>query len=331
MSTPTRPIGVERSEDVRAYIGTVRAWLADLPAEDVDDLTLGMEADLSERAAEGDVRLGDLLGEPEVYAAELRAAAGLPPRSAQVATASSARAGSVVVSLRQAGDRLLGRFPWLVDLRPVWWVARGVVAGWAVAMVLGTGHSVLLPAVAAALSFVLGRWTAKEPVARGVAAAVVAGNVLAALLFLPAAVWYLDGRIGDSGSSIDSYSPPAGLRLDGDQVQNLYVYDAQGNRVEGARVFADDGQAVVVDPTMSDWGPDGLPYRADGTVDVATDVFPLVVGDRDPWADPQTGWTPPLTLPPLPVVPSPGAVATPTPSSSASPTSAPSPSMTPAP
>ena len=67
-------------EDVRAYVLAVRAWLGDLPADEVEDLTAGMEADLAERAAESGGPLGGLLGQPEAYAAELRAAAGLPPR-----------------------------------------------------------------------------------------------------------------------------------------------------------------------------------------------------------------------------------------------------------
>ena len=37
--------------DVRAYVAQVREQLADLPSEDVDDLTLGMEADLMELAS----------------------------------------------------------------------------------------------------------------------------------------------------------------------------------------------------------------------------------------------------------------------------------------
>ena len=131
MSVPTQPIASARSEDVRAYVEAVRAWLADLPDEDVDDLTLGMEADLGERAAESGVRLGDLLGEPEAYAAELRAAAGLPLRSVPVAgSVSPGWSASVLALTRQAGDRLLGRHPWLRDLQPTWWVLRGLVVGW---------------------------------------------------------------------------------------------------------------------------------------------------------------------------------------------------------
>ena len=35
-------IGAAQVEDVRAYVAAVRAWLADLPADEVEDLTAGM-------------------------------------------------------------------------------------------------------------------------------------------------------------------------------------------------------------------------------------------------------------------------------------------------
>lgn len=63
------------------YLERVRAALADLPADEVADIIEDVEPHLAEIDAEGD-SLVDRLGEPEVYAAELRAAAGLPSRDA---------------------------------------------------------------------------------------------------------------------------------------------------------------------------------------------------------------------------------------------------------
>ncbi|MBM6402059.1 hypothetical protein [Phycicoccus sonneratiae] len=314
----------QRTEDVRAYIGAVRAWLADLPADDVEELTFGMEADLAERAAEGDIRLGDLLGEPEEYAAELRSAAGLPLRTAPVeAPPSPGWLAEVSAAFWSAGTGAVDRWPWLRDLQPVWWVLRGLVAGWAVAMVLGTGHSVLLPALGAAASFVLRRWMAHASTPRGLRAVVVAGNVLAVVLLLPATLWYLERGAGDGPAPSDAYPAP-GLVLDGAEVGNLYVYDAQGHRVEGARVLTQDGRGVYTNPTMLDTGPEGLPTRPDGSVDVATDVFPLAIGDRDPWSGSGAGWTPPLTLSPLPgATPASTDAASPAPSTTPAPTPSP--------
>ena len=75
------PTGV--AGGVAAYVREVRAELADLPIEDVDDLTGGMEADLTELAAECGGDLAGRLGSPQLYAAELRSAAGLPEPAAR--------------------------------------------------------------------------------------------------------------------------------------------------------------------------------------------------------------------------------------------------------
>lgn len=307
----------QRTEDVRAYIGAVRAWLADLPADDVEELTFGMEADLAERAAEGDVRLGDLLGEPEEYAAELRSAAGLPPRSTTVEGASSPGwLVEVPTAVRAAGADVVARWPWLADLRPVWWVARGWALGWAAAAVLGNERTVVLPMVGAVASFAVGRVLARAARGVGASAVLLVVNVLAALLVVPAGATLLSAQSSDGAG--EAWIPP-GVSLDGAQVSDLYVYDGQGHRVEGARVFTQDGRGLFVDPGSIGSGQE-LPLRPDGSPDVATDVFPLVVGDADPWGGPGTGWTPPLTLSPLAGAPAPTPSDAASPSPSASPT-----------
>ena len=60
------------------FAAKVREALSDLPPDELDELTDGLEADLAERAEESGLELGD----PSAYAEELRAAAGYPPRSA---------------------------------------------------------------------------------------------------------------------------------------------------------------------------------------------------------------------------------------------------------
>lgn len=315
------------AQDVQAYITAVRAWLADIPPEDVDDLTLGMEADLAERVAESGGRLGDLLGQPESYAAELRAAAGLAPRPAPVDGMGRGRGVSGLGSwARDVGDGLLTRFPWLGDLRPVWWLARGAVLAWVVVLFLGTS-SLLLLLFGAGLSFWWGRRSVGVTRTAGARRLAAAVNAFAAVMVLPAFIVAVSSS--DGGGAVDQTFDVPGLAVNGSQVQNLYVYDAQGNRVDGARVFDQQGQGLFVDRDLL--GGQDVPLRPDGTPDVATDVFPLVLGVQDPWADAGNGWTPPLRLPPLAVIPgspSPGGgTSAPTPESS--PSSGGSPSVTP--
>jgi hypothetical protein len=323
----TTVIGVPgTADDVRDYVGAVRAWLADLPADEVDDLTAGMEADLAERAAETGARLGDLLGQPEAYAAELRAAAGLPPRSTYSVTGGSRSSAvdDVAAAFRASGDRTLVRWPWLRDLRPVWWVVRGAVLGGAVAAVFGTGRF-LVPLIGAAVSFWLGRTLASRSNGRGSGLGLALVNGVAVLALLPVGVWLLDSptEYVDRGMM----SGP-GVVANGEPVRNLYVYDATGQRVEGARIFDATGQPLFVDPnTLVDGLTPDVPVRPDdGQPAVATDVFPLRWGTADAWQDPGFGWAPPLVIAPVApdgagaptLAPSPGASASPAPSASPS-------------
>ena len=118
------------AERIHAFAGAVRAQLADLPSDEVDDLVEGLVGDLTDQAADhgGEIELGD----PVVYAQELRDAAGLPERG----PGTSVKAPWHVRMAASAG-RFAGRVrstvfgAWMLDLlvalRPVWWVLRGLV------------------------------------------------------------------------------------------------------------------------------------------------------------------------------------------------------------
>lgn len=115
---------------VHTFAQSVRDALADLPADEIDELTDGLEADLAERADE----LGgtDGFGDPVAYADELRASAGLPERGAAGRRATPPELRTLVASKWRAAASAVRGNPfgaWLIDLfvslRPVWWVLRG--------------------------------------------------------------------------------------------------------------------------------------------------------------------------------------------------------------
>ena len=318
-----------RSADVRAYVTAVRSWLSDLPSDEVEDLAAGMEADLDERAAEAGERLGALLGEPEAYAAELRAAAGLAPRVASVPGAGTSGPGlveTVVTALRTKGEGILSRWPWIRELRPTWWLARGAALGWFLAVWSGTGRTALLPLLGAVLSFWLGlTLRRREPLRPAAWTSLAVANVIAALAVLPMVSTYTRSYLGSNTEYMaEGYAPyPESITANGEEVRNLFAYDTSGNRLDGVRLFDQAGRPVVIDTNLLfDGSFEGIPTRpGDGMPDVAGDIFPLRWEGHDAWADPRMPWTPPLVLAPVPgAAPSTAVSPTPSPTVSPSPT-----------
>jgi hypothetical protein len=116
--------------EAQAYLGEVEHELADLPADERTELLEDLGMHLVALEEDGDGRpLAARLGSPADYAAELRAAAGLPPRSAEVVDGGRLAAGTHAVRglvAAVAGSRVV-RETWsfLPQLRPAWWVLRG--------------------------------------------------------------------------------------------------------------------------------------------------------------------------------------------------------------
>ncbi len=127
--------------EAEAYLAAVRAELGHLSEEERGDLLEDLALHLAEVAVddadgeEGPVGLVARLGQPAEYAAELRAAAGLParpdsPPSADPTTTSlfDTLARSQAVRLARSG----WQHPWarearafLAQLAPAWWLLRG--------------------------------------------------------------------------------------------------------------------------------------------------------------------------------------------------------------
>ncbi|QTE28982.1 hypothetical protein [Pengzhenrongella sicca] len=161
-------------DHVSAYAAAVRAHLADLSPEQVDDLTDGLEADLAEAledprgpVATGEIPIGrpsdtgagrdaiiDLtqrFGPAAAYAAELRSAAGVEPAQARPRrrplldgaaglrgrAARWAAAATQPLRTSPTGRALVG---FAASLRPLWWVLRA----WVLFAALLTGSASLI-------------------------------------------------------------------------------------------------------------------------------------------------------------------------------------------
>jgi len=259
MTAPTR------SAARQDYLSAVEHELADLPAEDrsalLEDLALHLEA----LAGEDDDRpVAVRLGPPAGYAAELRAAAGLPARPGAPATA------GVGVRERLARVRALPvarevrRL--LRELRPAWWVLRGYLLVLVPCLVERDGVSDV-PVPAPLGSHVVGLLL--------VVAAVV-GSVALGRRKLSRAVGVL---VAAGGVALVLFS--------------FVVVEGAWSTVTTAAPMGQSPEAAVGEyPLLSRYGPvtDVLPYASDGTplegvLLYDQDGRPLQVGFQEWWAD----------------------------------------------
>lgn len=284
----------------------------------------------------GMIDLRARFGPAEEYAAELRAAAGLGPavagRRATVGDGVRGMRDRAAARLRSAARPLTSSPYWpavedvVAALTPVWWVLRGwvwfVVLTWVAsafydAMFVPRGAGSLLVLVGLVLVSV--QWSRGRlvPRHRVPLRLLRAGHVLAVVLVLPLVIafWnvaesrpahgqevvYVDG-----GTQV--VEPEAGVWVDGVRVSNLFVYDAEGNPVEGVQIFDDRGRQVrTVDDPWAEWHLPGMdePWTFSPTQDVdgrdRWNVYPLRGAPWDEWVDDEDGErTATLRTPPWP-------------------------------
>jgi hypothetical protein len=353
---------------IAAFAAAVRASLDDLPADEVDELVEGLESDLLDQASDS----GDdfALGDPDVYAAELRSAAGIPPRSEVVVDRrkpSELAAEWVSTRWRSAMDRMRrnSAAAWVIDLlialRPVWWVARGWAMYAIIAPSLGIGfltayaqggdanpiNVVLLAGfVVLSVQWGRGRWAPRRwvRIVRTIVSLVTA-------LALPVLVGMtLDAvrvqTVNESGAY--DYTVP-GLAVDGERVRNIFAYDSEGNTLTDVQLFDQNGHPLTTvggmgDPT-AEWdyyfegggGPVPLPWTTPGRPPV-WNVFPLREAvpayEEDGITDVSDAEVPDFPFVQVPAVGGSASSApspSPSPSPSASPSAAPETSTAPAP
>ncbi|WP_344767416.1 hypothetical protein [Aeromicrobium panaciterrae] len=256
--------------EIVSFARGVRAALADLPADEVDELTDGLEADLAEAYAED---LQRELPDPVAYAAELRLAAGLPVRTKVRHGALGAIGDSLRDTRRDIGiaihrnPMLSGIADFLGTLRPVWWVLRAWLATWLVAAFFGseqgywfggTGWFFVLAAfIVVSVQLGLGRWQG-----RGIATFVLIGNVVA-ILALPIVKAAADNGGSDrytigfqDGVSAADPEQVSGLTIQGEPVTNIFAYGADGNPLRNVQLFDQSGHPINL---FGDSTEDGVP------------------------------------------------------------------------
>lgn len=299
---------------VAYYATQVRAQLTDLPPEVIEDLTDGLEADLMDAMQETqneqpstDLTLNDLIdrfGQPANYALELRTAAGFEPQDQTGGTTHtkkkrlSRRVADKAVAKGNQMLAVLTRQSWwptvrdfLVTLRPVWWVWRGVLVFAAAMVIFGSDQRALLPRTfltfvfwlaLICLSVMLGRRAVAKNHKPFEYGALKVINPVLIILALPltSAMWashtveyieYTDGNYDegyvngfDDGLikagvvnpndvlGLGSDTSFASLVADGKVVTNLFAYDQEGNPIPQVQLLDQDGMPVVVSRGQAD-------------------------------------------------------------------------------
>jgi hypothetical protein len=312
--------------DVARYATAVRDAFADLPAPERELLLEDLEDHLAEVAAEGEGPLEARLGAPEAYAAELRASAGLPaPGAGGPGRAPSLRESRVARRLRRswraavahpAGGAIVGFLP---ELRPAWWVLRGYLAVQAVAVAgsplfSGGGLSFPVPALfesqllgllATAVAVVVSvRWGRRARGGPGRRTLTVAGNAALALFGVILMLQLgADEAAGDyyRPDQVLSYAGPvSGLRADGEEISNIFAFDAQGRPLRDVYLVDQDGDPVVATHYDNELLEPRIPLDRDGNE--VPNRYPQVQHELDPASGQRApGPTPEFRPPPGPV------------------------------
>jgi hypothetical protein len=238
--------------DIDQFAANVRSALKDLGSEEVSELTEGLEADLVAQAAEQ----GDSFELPDVveYASELREAAGLPAVSHGLfglVERVARRVNEFVVHNRIVSP--LARL--FVSFAPVWWIVRGYLAFYVVQLVFIQPAAIfptspvgwLVLASALYISTQLGRrawklnrfWSGIVTVLN-VFAVIVAPGIIGVV----ASVVSEGHQLYNAGAVVPQVE--TGLRLNSQQVDNIFVYDEKGNPLTDVQLFTQDGDPISV-------------------------------------------------------------------------------------
>ncbi|MCL3861311.1 hypothetical protein [Actinotalea sp. K2] len=332
----------EALEDPHGPVATGEIPIGRLAASGVAGVPEGGEAssviDLSRR-----------FGPAAEYAAELRAAAGLGPARPGYRPAVRSRARGVITELRVRGHELAepvlstaaGRkaLDLVVSLRPLWWVLRGWLWYSILLHVLGYsfhasrfvprhGGTWLLLAVLLLVSINLGRGMGRER--RWVRRAFVVLNLLAVVAapgLTTAFRHEVERAVAQGGYPVyvDNtvyVEDPAGdgVWVEGQQVSNLFVYDADGNPLDGVQIFDDRGRQVrtTTDESWDAWSLPGVtePWSFAPVQDAygraRWNVYPLKGAPFDLWDQAEDGARElldgPLRTPPAPFAKAPAVV-----------------------
>jgi HAAS domain-containing protein len=248
--------------DVEAYLAAVRDALADLGAEERDELLADVEASILESAEESDAPIAARLGPPADFATELRVAAGLGGATAAPRTWRRPSLEELRSDPRVAAASRVAR-----ELAPIWWVARAYVVvaliGWLADgdrstsppetfRLGGPELGLALLALALTASLALGLWQRRHD--GRLAAPILAVNLVLAVLAVPVYDDLLDWLKNPPAGVVivDEQVVQAGVAHDGLPVENIYAYSRDGRLLLDVLLFDQNGRPLLIRPGGAD-------------------------------------------------------------------------------
>jgi hypothetical protein len=239
--------------DIDRFAKDVRAALKDLSLDEVAELTEGLEADLAAQADEQGRAFA--LPDPNKYAAELREAAGLPIGEKGIFGSIDRVARRLTA--RIAHNRILHSVTrFLASFAPVWWLARGYVAFVLIQLAVFQTWPIYTPnnvvgwiglvmLVFGSAQFGRRAWTANRFWTRFIATLNVFAIVVAVPTFLGLRTFASEAfALYSNGAVVPEVE--TGLKMNSQQVDNIFVYDENGDPLTDVQLFDQDGDPISV-------------------------------------------------------------------------------------
>jgi hypothetical protein len=295
-------------KEVRSYLDAVLALLGDVPAEELDDLTLDLETHLIEVHREKTGSLTKRLGTPAAYASELRSSAGL-----EVVRAMPGAIGRTIGAVRGGFVRLVGLVrservkTAVVAARPTWIGIRGWLGVCLAGVLGGWLRFTMFPLPRVSDNDVLGLALVVAATAASVKIARRAETDSSWKIVDRLASWGVGGLLVLSVSGVASpligenqvvyYSDPDPL----ESVYNIYAYDLDGNPIDQVLLFDQDGNPIDLNPWAFE-STDEVRFLADAYGRAIKNAYPVEFWQWE-WSDQEdTNGVPPtdqlVLLPP---------------------------------
>lgn len=243
-----------QKEQIEKFAAQVRAALKDLSKSEIAELTEGLEADLAATAEEQGASFK--LGDAGSYADELRNAAGLPKKNRKINFSGIGDLWHETIAKVESNKIGAAILAFFKPLAPVWWFARAYMA-WFILGSFGYQTQRVYPESTLEFFLLLLFIFVSVQLGRGAFklnqffSRVVVGLNIFAVVISPAVLATASNEISQMywaytfQQNGDGEYLPEGLTSNGAYVENIFVYDAEGNPLKDVQLFDQNGDPLL--------------------------------------------------------------------------------------